>query len=154
MKWRQWYTSLNWVMSPPSGLLFDKEFGSTCISLPKKIEVSMTSKLISCGKRGIRTPGPVKVNGFQDRRDRPLRHLSKIGCKGTAFFSIMQIRYCIFMIFCPFICISQFFSVPLQPLCVDKREDSPLPSLQREGVDWLLSSISVRPGDRTSFETI
>ncbi len=37
----------------------------------------------SSGKRGIRTPGPVKVNGFQDRRVRPLRHLSV--CKDTTF---------------------------------------------------------------------
>ena len=29
-----------------------------------------------CGEGGIRTPGPVKVNGFQDRRNRPLCHLS------------------------------------------------------------------------------
>ena len=29
-----------------------------------------------CGERGIRTPGPVTVNGFQDRRIRPLCHLS------------------------------------------------------------------------------
>ena len=28
------------------------------------------------GERGIRTPGPVTVNGFQDRRIRPLCHLS------------------------------------------------------------------------------
>ena len=28
------------------------------------------------GKRGIRTPGPSQVNGFQDRRIRPLCHLS------------------------------------------------------------------------------
>ena len=28
------------------------------------------------GERGIRTPGPVTVNGFQDRRNRPLCHLS------------------------------------------------------------------------------
>ena len=28
------------------------------------------------GKRGIRTPGPSQVNGFQDRRIRPLYHLS------------------------------------------------------------------------------
>ena len=28
------------------------------------------------GERGIRTPGGVTLNGFQDRRDRPLRHLS------------------------------------------------------------------------------
>ena len=30
----------------------------------------------SGGERGIRTPGPVTVNGFQDRRIRPLCHLS------------------------------------------------------------------------------
>ena len=35
------------------------------------------------GERGIRTPGPVTVNGFQDRRIRPLCHLS--GCKIKAF---------------------------------------------------------------------
>ena len=28
------------------------------------------------GERGIRTPGPLTVNGFQDRRNRPLCHLS------------------------------------------------------------------------------
>ena len=28
------------------------------------------------GERGIRTPGPVRDNGFQDRRFRPLSHLS------------------------------------------------------------------------------
>ena len=30
----------------------------------------------SGGEGGIRTPGPVTVNGFQDRRIRPLCHLS------------------------------------------------------------------------------
>jgi hypothetical protein len=30
----------------------------------------------SGGERGIRTPGPVTVNGFQDRRVKPLCHLS------------------------------------------------------------------------------
>jgi hypothetical protein len=29
-----------------------------------------------CGERGIRTPGGVTLNGFQDRRIRPLCHLS------------------------------------------------------------------------------
>ena len=29
-----------------------------------------------CGEWGIRTPGPVKINGFQDRRIRPLCQLS------------------------------------------------------------------------------
>ncbi len=33
-------------------------------------------KLSFSGERGIRTPGPVTVNGFQDRRIRPLCHLS------------------------------------------------------------------------------
>ena len=33
------------------------------------------------GERGIRTPGPLTVNGFQDRRNRPLCHLS--GGKST-----------------------------------------------------------------------
>ena len=33
--------------------------------------------MLFCGERGIRTPGPVTVNGFQDRRIRPLCHLSK-----------------------------------------------------------------------------
>src|SRR3569832_631917 len=28
------------------------------------------------GEGGIRTPGPMRVNGFQDRRFRPLSHLS------------------------------------------------------------------------------
>ena len=28
------------------------------------------------GERGIRTPGTSQFNGFQDRRDRPLCHLS------------------------------------------------------------------------------
>jgi hypothetical protein len=37
--------------------------------------------ILICGERGIRTPGPLTVNGFQDRRIRPLCHLSgaKIG---------------------------------------------------------------------------
>ena len=33
------------------------------------------------GERGIRTPGGVTLNGFQDRRIRPLCHFS--GRKGT-----------------------------------------------------------------------
>ena len=30
-----------------------------------------------CGEGGIRTPGSSQINGFQDRRNRPLCHLSK-----------------------------------------------------------------------------
>ena len=36
---------------------------------------------VVCGERGIRTPGGVTLNGFQDRRNRPLCHLSKNGRK-------------------------------------------------------------------------
>ena len=32
---------------------------------------------VKSGERGIRTPGGVTLNGFQDRRNRPLCHLSK-----------------------------------------------------------------------------
>ena len=35
---------------------------------------------LPCGERGIRTPGGVTLNGFQDRRNRPLCHLSNRGC--------------------------------------------------------------------------
>ena len=31
---------------------------------------------VYCGERGIRTPGTSQYNGFQDRRNRPLCHLS------------------------------------------------------------------------------
>ena len=40
---------------------------------------------VFCGERGIRTPEPVKVNGFQDRRIRPLCQLSnRFPVKGIA----------------------------------------------------------------------
>jgi hypothetical protein len=35
-----------------------------------------TILMLRSGERGIRTPGPLTVNGFQDRRNRPLCHLS------------------------------------------------------------------------------
>ncbi len=35
-----------------------------------------TVAFLFSGERGIRTPGPLTVNGFQDRRNRPLCHLS------------------------------------------------------------------------------
>ena len=33
--------------------------------------------ILSSGETGIRTPGTFQYNGFQDRRNRPLCHLSK-----------------------------------------------------------------------------
>ena len=41
------------------------------------------------GERGIRTPGGVTLNGFQDRRIRPLCHFSN-GCKYTALFFLTK----------------------------------------------------------------
>ena len=51
---------------------------------------------VYCGETGIRTPGASQHNGFQDRRNRPLCHLSKTSfsrsasllkrCKGTNHF--------------------------------------------------------------------
>ena len=41
------------------------------------------------GKRGIRTPGASQLIGFQDRRIRPLCHLSRD--KGTTFFRFCKI---------------------------------------------------------------
>ena len=45
------------------------------------------------GERGIRTPGTSQYDGFQDRCNRPLCHLSfsmvllvKSGCKGNTSF--------------------------------------------------------------------
>ena len=35
-----------------------------------------STTLFACGKRGIRTLGTRRYNGFRDRPDRPLRHLS------------------------------------------------------------------------------
>ena len=47
--------------------------------------------LLSGGGRGIRTPGPVTVNSFQDCRNRPLCHPS--GCKIIALHFIYQKNY-------------------------------------------------------------
>ena len=59
------------------------------------------------GERGIRTPGGVTLNGFQDRRNRPLCHLSLLltvcaicECKGMNIFWFGKI-------------IGMFFIVPL-----------------------------------------
>ena len=41
------------------------------------------------GERGIRTPGASQLNGFQDRRNRPLCHLSE--CKSITDFRFCQI---------------------------------------------------------------
>ena len=40
---------------------------------------------VYCGETGIRTPGTSQYNGFQDRRNRPLCHLSKTSLSRSAF---------------------------------------------------------------------
>ena len=47
-----------------------------------------------CGERGIRTPGTSQFNGFQDRRNRPLCHLS--GRKSITIFAFYQIFKAVF----------------------------------------------------------
>ena len=47
------------------------------------------------GERGIRTPGTSQYNGFQDRRNRPLCHLSKTLIQECLFTKAMQ-RYDLF----------------------------------------------------------
>ena len=55
----------------------------TLLRKNKKADTLVPASL--CGGRGIRTPGPVTVNSFQDCRNRPLCHssceLSLCGCK-------------------------------------------------------------------------
>ncbi len=45
------------------------------------------------GERGIRTPGPVTVNGFQDRRIRPLCHLSGAKVRYQYFHPKKKLKY-------------------------------------------------------------
>ena len=47
------------------------------------------------GKRGIRTPGASQLNGFQDRRNRPLCHLS--GGKSITDILFFQFRSAYFV---------------------------------------------------------
>ena len=67
----------------------------------KRGHKSKTYNLIS-GERGIRTPGTSQYNGFQDRRNRPLCHLSKPLFQECLFSKAMQ-RYDYFLnlqVFC------------------------------------------------------
>lgn len=48
----------------------------------------------SGGEGGIRTPGPLRANGFQDRRNRPLCHFSGTA-NNTAFQGFLTIPYAI-----------------------------------------------------------
>ena len=50
---------------------------------------------VCCGETGIRTPGTSQYNGFQDRRNRPLCHLSKTLLQECFLSKAMQ-RYILF----------------------------------------------------------
>ena len=47
---------------------------------------------VYCGETGIRTPGTSRYNGFQDRRNRPLCHLSKTSSQKCFLLKSLQ-RY-------------------------------------------------------------
>ena len=52
-----------------------KQVWSTIVHKTKRA-LSDSFFILCCGERGIRTPGTSQFNGFQDRRNRPLCHLS------------------------------------------------------------------------------
>ena len=62
----------------------------------KRFLKKIMKALLFSGETGIRTPGTSRYNGFQDRRNRPLCHLSlncrvsasgfQKRCKGTDYF--------------------------------------------------------------------
>ncbi len=54
----------------------------------KTAELMFCRAIFGSGKRGIRTPGTLQFNGFQDRRNRPLCHLS--GSKSNTYFRFCQ----------------------------------------------------------------
>ena len=56
-----------------------------------QINLSLLFRFL-CGERGIRTPGTFQYNGFQDRRIRPLCHLSKTSFQKCFSLKAMQ-RY-------------------------------------------------------------
>ena len=61
----------------------------------KKVDIRFVYPLIG-GERGIRTPGTSQYNGFQDRRNRPLCHLSKPLFQECLFSKALQ-RYDYFL---------------------------------------------------------
>ena len=61
---------------------------SSCCRLSYSGTASYIFPAVFCGKRGIRTPGALQLNGFQDRRNRPLCHLC--GHKSITSFRLIQ----------------------------------------------------------------
>ena len=84
-----------------SAFVLNKKKGASLLAIKKadkslQINLSLLICLFSCGERGIRTPGTSQYNGFQDRRDRPLCHLSKTSFQKCFFSKAMQ-RYDFFL---------------------------------------------------------
>ena len=52
-------------------------FGGLLKTIKRKSPVNQRLTGLCCGERGIRTPGTSRYDGFQDRCNRPLYHLSK-----------------------------------------------------------------------------
>ena len=77
-----------WETKKPSKSYDLKGFNSICIS--------------TGGERGIRTPGPVTVNSFQDCRIRPLCHFS---CERRIHSYIASANIRLFFRFLKFICL-------------------------------------------------
>jgi hypothetical protein len=82
------YVALRLVYcSPAQGFLSAMATKSAVLLLPQSPPVQRVDEVVKSrgshllemidgGEGGIRTPGPVTVNGFQDRRFKPLSHLS------------------------------------------------------------------------------
>ena len=80
--------------------LLTASYASKTKNLLAQVNLDRQVSCFLCGKRGIRTPGPSQVNGFQDRRDRPLRHLSLLtdNKRNLRHFDLKSMqRYIIFL---------------------------------------------------------
>ena len=118
-------------------LLFYMSTGKQVSRIPvKQNQEQLLLFLISCGERGIRTPGTFQYVGFQDRCNRPLCHLSKFvfstrmwsllvwWCKGIAKKYNVQVICGFFLRKCDFfflevsgLCVYVFF-IPLFGFCL------------------------------------
>ena len=68
----------------------------------KSFSVNHAERLNDGGKLGIRTPGRFHVNGFQDRRFRPLSQLSILNFVSLAVYSLFVnvFLFCFFIFLC------------------------------------------------------
>ena len=93
-------------MAPPQGAFF-----ITPDEIYKQKRKSFLTSF--CGERGIRTPGGVTLNGFQDRRNRPLCHLSSVNAFALTGAKLLQL-----FILCKFF--ANFFTLNRRLLCLHR----------------------------------